>query len=298
MNNSTPLHRAPGEGSASNSGDLARRLEAEIRAGRVELPILPQVALRVQRLVGDDAPLDRIVAVIEQEPAYATALLRYANSVAFVGLREVSELRQAVSRLGLSAVEQTVVGISARQVFASRDSADQEILRRLWDHSVITALAARRIAARMPGTGPEVAFLAGLLHDIGKPLILRAATLVREVDKAGRVDDATLFSCFEELHCEMGEFMLESWSLPAVIQKVVRHHHDSDLAACGEPLVAIVAFASRLANKLGSSLVADPGTPLLELQSAALLKLDDVRLASLTVDVEDDVQRSRVALAA
>ncbi len=297
MNNSNPLYRAPGDGSAAY-GDLARRLEAEISAGNVELPVLPEVALRVQKLVGDDAPLDRIVAVIEQEPAYATALMRYANSVAFAGLREVTELRQAVSRLGLSAVEQTVVGISARQVFASRDSADQEILHRLWDHSVITALAARRIAARIPGTGPEFAFLAGLLHDIGKPLILRAATLLRERDKTPRVDDATLFACFEELHCVIGESLLESWNVPAAIQVVVRHHHDSDLAASGEPLVAIIAFASRLANKLGSSLVADAGTPLLELQSATLLKLDDVRLASLTVDVEDDVQRARVALAA
>ena len=109
---------------AGGSGvSLASRIEAEIRAGRVELPVLPEAAARIREITARDGGAREIVAVIEREQSLAAAILRYANSVAYAGLREITDLQQAVTRLGLGTVEQTVLALSAKGAFAALDKA-------------------------------------------------------------------------------------------------------------------------------------------------------------------------------
>lgn len=100
---------------------LAVRIERDIREGRIALPVLPRIALHVQELIEQDAGTPVIVEAIEREPTIAAALVRYANSIAYAGLREVTDLHQAVLRLGHKPVQQTVLALAARTVFDTRD---------------------------------------------------------------------------------------------------------------------------------------------------------------------------------
>lgn len=275
---------------------LATQIQEEIRAGRIEVPVLPEVAVRVRQIIAQEGPISDIVAVIEREPAFAAAVLRYANSVAFAGLKEITDLKQAVTRLGLVSVEQTILAISARNAFKSSDPHDQQILRTLWNHSMAAALGARRIASRIPGVSPELAFLGGLLHDIGKTVILRCASGLRQKDPAhNTLSETALMEFFDSLHAKVGESLFESWQLPHQIRDVVRRHHDENLGP-SDVLIGIVSFADRMAAKLGASLSPDSSISLLDSKAASLIKLDDVRLACLIVDVEDDMQRMREIL--
>jgi HD-like signal output (HDOD) protein len=284
-------------GRAPLEAPLVERIEAEILNGRVELPVLPEIALRVRALASRDCRISEIVSVIETEPAFAAAVMRYANSVAFAGLREVDELQQAVTRLGLGAVEQTIVAISAKRAFAADRPEHQALLRRLWDHSVATALAARRISCRIATVHAETAFLAGLLHDIGKVVILRSAALVWKRERPGSAPSASeLLELFDALHCRVGDSLCAVWNLPPPIREVVRRHHDRALEHPGESLVAIVAFANLMAARLGASLRPAPPGSLLESPAATALLLDEGKLESLLADVEDDLRRAREAL--
>lgn len=282
---------------ASEDLSLARVVEAEIQAGNVELPVLPEVAVRVRELVAREASVREIVDVIEQEPAFAAAVLRYANSVAYAGLREIKDLQQAVTRLGLSAVEQTLLALAAKHAFRSSDPQDERIFRALWNHSIVTALASRRLASRTHGVGPELAFLGGLLHDVGKVVILHcAANLRRKQPQRFQISETALLEFFDALHCKVGDSLFDRWNLPQEIRTVVRRHHDERFQGPEDQLVAMVAFANQLAAKLGASLRPDPDRSLLDSPAAALLRLDDVRLASLIVDVEDDIERVQGAI--
>jgi putative nucleotidyltransferase with HDIG domain len=264
-------------------------IEAEIRAGNVDLPVLPEIAVRVRELIAKDCNLRELAETIEREPAYVAAILRYANSVAFAGLKQVADLPQAMSRLGMKAVEQTVLAISARQAFASPHPADARIFRRLWEHSVTTALAARRLAVH--GVGTELAFLAGLLHDIGKVVVLRSAADLRSQNpERYNFSELVLLEFLDALHCRIGDAFLESWNIPMEVREVVRRHHD-DTFGPDAILLAIVACADLVAAKLGFALRPNPDLHLLESPAAQLLHLDDVKVASLLIDVEDDVAR-------
>src|SRR5919197_1351452 len=91
-----------------------QRVEAEIRSGNFELPVLPEVAVPGRQIVADDGPTTAVVDVVAREPAFAAALLRYANSVAFSGLRKITDLREAITRLGMQSVMQTILAIASR----------------------------------------------------------------------------------------------------------------------------------------------------------------------------------------
>lgn len=268
---------------------LAVKVEREIREGRLTLPVMPQVAMQVRALIESDAGIPAIVAVIERDPSMAAALIKYANSAAYAGLRDIKELSQAVMRLGLMPVQQTVLALSARSVFTSNDKEHIELYKRIWFHSITTAMAARRLASRVR-VPAETAFLAGLVHDIGKVVVLQCVAKLRGRAPGGFViDESTLLEFVDALHCTVGDMLFQAWNIPADLREVLRRHHDTTLNGSGDMLVAIVQMADMMAAKVGASLHPDPDLPLIETPAGALLRLDDVKLASLLVELEDDM---------
>lgn len=286
---------APHESGAHDpNSTLASLIESEIRKGAVELPVLPAAAAQVRQIVaGGGGPRD-IAAVLGHDPVLAASILRHANSAAYAGLREVADLQQAVTRLGTSSVDRTVLALSARNAFAPYDHLDKDLYEMLWTHSMTAAAAARRLTPRSGGFSPETVFLAALLHDMGKIVVLRCAAALRRRDPVRfRFERATLLEFFDALHCTTGDSLCESWHLPPEVKDVMRRHHDVGLSGPQDALVAIVQLANKVAAKLGASLRPDQEISLLDTPGAQLLRLDDVKLASVLVEIEDEVSALR-----
>lgn len=270
---------------------LALRLEREIRAGRVELPVLPKVALEVQDLIDREADTTSIVRALEREPSVAASLIRYAHAAVFAGLPDVKDLQQAVMRLGRGAVRNTVVSLSAKGAFGGRTGPYKEIYQTIWLHSITTAIAARRLAGH-GGVSGEVAFLGGLIHDIGKVVVLRGIETLRTKDPKGFViDDHNITDFMDALHCTVGDILCETWRIPAELRDAVRRHHQEDLTVPGDCLTAVVQMANLMATKIGASLRPDETLRLVDRPAASLLRLDDVKIASILVDLEDERER-------
>jgi putative nucleotidyltransferase with HDIG domain len=269
---------------------LAARLEREIREGRVELPILPQAAVDVQELIARDAGLPAIVRAIEREPIVAAALVKYANAAVYAGLRDVTDLQQAIARLGLDSVRETVVSLSARAAFKADNPAQAKYYSTIWTHSLTTAVAARRLA-EFVSVPKETAFLAGLLHDIGRICVLRGITTLRTRDPKGFVlPDNTIGEFTDALHCAMGEVLCQAWNIPVELSDAIKRHHDVNLTEPKDTLAAVVQVADLMAAKIGASLHPEPNMKLVERPSFAALQLDDVKIAMLLVELEDECE--------
>jgi putative nucleotidyltransferase with HDIG domain len=267
---------------------LAARLEREIREGRVELPVLPRAAIEVQELITRDADLPSIVRAIEHEPTVAAALVKYANAAVYAGLRDATDLQQAVARLGLNQVQQTVVSLSAKAAFKADNAAQAKYYATIWKHSLTTAVAARRLA-EFVNVPKETAFLAGLLHDIGRVCVLRGIMTLRKRDPKGFVlPDNTIGEFTDALHCAMGEVLCKAWNIPAELSDAIKRHHDTNLTEQKDRLAAVVQVADLMAAKVGASLHPEPNMKLVERPSFAALQLDDVRIAMLLVELEDE----------
>ncbi len=286
--NAGPTPRPGAEGEQAAPDPLAIRLEREIRAGHIALPVLPKVALEVQNLIDADADTAALVHAIEREPTVAAALLRYANAAVYAGLRDVSDLQQAIMRLGRSSVRHTVVSLSARSAFTGDATVHHDLYQKIWTHSLTTAIAARRLAAFV-SVSPETAFLAGLLHDIGKIVVLRGIETLRKRDPVGfKVAEHTVSEFMDALHCSVGETLCKAWNIPNELRDAVARHHVVALTGPEDVLAAIVQVADLMAIKVGASLHPDPKVTLLDRQAAELLRLDDVKIASLIVELEDE----------
>jgi len=269
---------------------LAARLEREIREGRVELPVLPRAAVEVQELIARDADLPSIVRAIEREPTVAAALVKYANAAVYAGLRDVTDLQQAVARLGLNQVRETVVSLSAKAAFKADNPAQAKYYATIWKHSLTTAVAARRLA-EFVSAPKETAFLAGLLHDIGRICVLRGITTLRKRDPKGFVlPDNTIAEFTDALHCPMGEVLCQAWNIPAELSDAIKRHHDQNLTEPKDLLAAVVQVADLMAAKIGASLHPEPNLKLVERPAFAALQLDDVKVAMLLVELEDECE--------
>ena len=213
--------------SPSASGrNLQRRIERRLK----ELPVLPAALTELMRLDKDsNSYFDDIVSVVEREPTFAIRALRAANSAANAPASPITRIRDAVSRVGCSNTTALLLSATVTRVFVPR--TDWE--RGLWRHSLHVAVASRTLARMFSGGAidPEVAYLCGLLHDLGRfVMFLEAPEVLQKIDEAEWDEPDALIEAERQvcglLHTELGERICELWSLPPVVASVVRHHHD------------------------------------------------------------------------
>lgn len=272
---------------------LTTRIQSLVESGRVSIPPLPQIVNRLRTLLNDEARASakRIADLIHTEPAAAATVLKLANSAAFGGLHRISDLSQAIARLGFRQVSSTVTTLVHRSHFHSDDPLKIELLRVLWGHAVATALASKHLA-QLTGADPEESYVAGLLHDTGKLLVLKGVDHLEERSGSGDITPAVLDELMTILHTDLGYKALLSWHLPQPICEAALRHHNEDLDS-SESLVIRVQAADAISQKIGEHLNPNPGLDLLEIHSIERMNLSDIELASLMVDVEDEIAEIR-----
>ena len=208
--------------------NLRSRLESRIEAGELELPLLPDVSAQVLGACQDEAADRREVAeLIHRDPSLAGHVLRVANSAAYAPGVPIVSLQQAVSRLGFGALCGMAIS-AAVQSGLFRVSGHERTLERLWQHSAIAAAWAKEIA-RMRRKNVEAAFLCGLLHDIGKPVVLQALRSLIELTGFELADE--LYDAWvDEFHPAVGAGLLDKWQLPSWMVEAVAYHHEPEQA--------------------------------------------------------------------
>jgi putative nucleotidyltransferase with HDIG domain len=235
------------------AAELGKIVLARIASGRLTLPVMPEVANRCLAHLRDPKIQQRkITAEIEREPLLAASILRNALTASNAGAG-VKTLDQAISCLGLQKLKSLLVEFMARELFRSGDSRIQSATKQVWDHSIAVAVLARDIAALTGGVDSDTCYLAGLLHDIGKPIIV-AMLLEAERrlggDKANWIDVRVWLRSVEQMHRQVGIALADEWKLPEDVVAVLRDCSEYDTANRGGP-ANIVRFANALAKREG-----------------------------------------------
>ncbi|MFN7954421.1 MAG: HDOD domain-containing protein [bacterium] len=232
---------------------LRRQVSEDIREDRIEAPLLPSVAVELMRLTAtSEFQLRDVVSVIERDQFITAKVLKTANSAFFAGTREVASLREAVQRLGVVNVRDIVLAISFRSAIL-RDQRYKAAMTRLWEHALLCGNITRQVA-KMKRLPMDEAFLAGLLHDIGKPTLVISLMNIERVlrDRAGiQFEPGDYFEVvFDEFHEKVGALVASSWKLPSTCRRAIEYHHRPQDDDEHSLLVAAVHLADRLCYAL------------------------------------------------
>ena len=243
---------------ARSAGQVfVRDLKARLVADAVDLPSLPEIALRIRHaLAADDVDTEQIIRLIGMEPALATRLLRTANCALFYrGAKPVTNLRMAVTRLGYRMVRIVSVSLAAQQVFIGYAVESlRPYLEEIWRHSIRVAALGYLLAKRSGIGDAEEAFLAGLLHEVGKLYILMQAKDRMELFKS----EAAFASIMAERHADIGHAIISAWEFSEDLATAIGEHEFCGLECGDQPsLTEMLAVANFLANRMESGLNED-----------------------------------------
>ncbi len=219
-----------------------------------DLPPMPAAAARALRMARDpEATTETLAKVVLTDAALAARVLTMSRSVLYLRRTSPRSLHEAIVTVGFQGLRRILMAASARSAYSVNDQVAQS----LWAHSLATALAADEIAKaddQGSASGGGDAFIAGLLHDVGK-LIFHLGD-PKAYARLGLFDAAKEQEIFGATHDVVGACVAKIWELDdEVVQAILGHH----VPGGASPLATVVARADRLATEIGYGSVMVPG---------------------------------------
>ncbi len=262
----------------------------EIVAWVGDLPPLPHVAAQALNLIEDpDATAGKLTELLGGDTALAARVLKIANSAMFSRQRAITTINQAIMTIGFKTLKGIIVAATLRQL----NRKYGQIEKMIWENSLCTAIACRQIAYKMRKNYVEELFLLGLLHDLGKLVLMRQVPQdykkVIESSRDGKTYIEAELRHFNFGHPLIGALVAKKWNFPMETCQVILHHHDPSLDEL-EPTLKektfLVCFGDLVAHSLGYG--HGEGYPDMSealIKTAAALQFDEEMLTQLKEDV-------------
>ena len=265
-----------------------------------KLPSLPHILIKLLRACRDeDICFDTVSDIISKDAALSAKIVSVANSPVYGRARHLNSLKHTLMFLGLDTIKSIAITAAVQQFFSRYSNEKSQFLKTFWKHSLGCALIARSLAKLTSYKYVEEAYLAGLLHDIGKLVFESHAEfdynrLTHGVHPAEEVL-ALEQQHFEITHDELGARLLEKWELTDVVSDAVRYHHaELEDIQDAHHLVKIINLANILSssNADAAAISLSCSANLFDLSEAIIRELIDDALqevakiaASLKIDI-------------
>jgi putative nucleotidyltransferase with HDIG domain len=237
--------------------ELELLLSRRVKQDALTISALPSsVARCLEVLRQPEYETRELVQIVETDVALAARITRLASSVAAGpgAMQPTMSLSAAMNRMGTRKVRSVLLESAVEKLFVSKDQNIADATLAAWKHSRAVAIIARDLRALAGGGDSEEAYLVGLLHDIGKPLVvamlLDAERQISELRGRPWVDAKRWKRVLRALHRKVGVMVVEKWHLSPDIVKSVRDCDDFDASDRGS-LANLVCFANALSKTSG-----------------------------------------------
>ncbi len=221
------------------------------------LPVLPEVALRVRDVMANErSSFEAIAEIVETEQGMTARLLQVANSPIYAGLERIKNIQQAVGRLGIRETRNILQAVIAQNLFKTKIKTLDEMMKALWLHSLSTAYSNEVIAQKLEIAESNDYFMMGLLHDVGRLLVIHLVEMGRQEGrwKEEDITEDIILQVMNMRHNDLGARLLELWLYPSQFRDVVRLHDDTgNIERRAEPVI-VTHFSNVLTRKVGFSL--------------------------------------------
>lgn len=250
----------------------------------MKLPHSPGNMMRISNLLRDENASTRVIAeAIGFEPELVMRIIRLANSPLYALLREVVSVNTAIDTIGTKEILNIVIMELASATFA-RQIQNSPVAKKIWEHSLAVAVIARELSRVMGLRGAEEVFTCGLLHDIGK-LVLISHNNEDFMSLMEINEESELLWSEQKLygynHAEVGSLVAKRWQLPEIICYSILHHHDPSQSDQAALVTHIINTADMIANAEGHGLRAEDPAKIFDSESFIMLGLNETQLENV-----------------
>lgn len=223
---------------------------------------MPQILIKLlAHLQADDLGMPELAALVAKDAGMTGKILTVATSSAYHRNSRQPNLEQAMVALGTDMIKTLVISDSVFQTFNSFPNSGATDLRAFWKNSLMAAVLAREVARRIGYAQPEEAYLAGLLHNVGRLALLATAPKEYAFNFTARDDEdlcAVEQRTLQITHAEAGAWLVERWQLDSFLADSVLYHHEpSERLEAAHPLIRIVRVAHVLSSHANDEALVD-----------------------------------------
>jgi HD-like signal output (HDOD) protein len=294
------LQDAPTLGSLAPSGSVMAGVMSVIPEVIPELPVLAEIPQRVVATIHDPiSSIQDVVEIVEDDAVMSTKVLSVANSAYFATVTEIGDLSTACSRLGMRALVNIAHAMSTANQYNSPIPEARHLMERLWRHAVATAHCAEAVA-RVAAIDSNLVYIAGLLHDIGKVVLVDAIT-TKYSGNVGRLKEApdVLARAIEPFSPLVGLHVAQHWNLQGELL-VTLYYANDPAATIREDCVRLshcVKLASDIAEAKGFG-VAQTSSPVdTKHPSIGALGLSEEQFHGLSAELDEKLDEAVGAFA-
>ena len=225
--------------------DLLTTLEQRIQGGNLTLPVLPQVSSQVMQLVHDpDSDAAALTQIIQSDQSMAGHVMRISNSAAYSPVAKITSLQQAIARLGMQTISEiSLAATMGPKMFPAKGF--ESLIGEIWQSSLATALWSREIS-RLARKNVEIAFLCGLLGEIGRPVVLQTVLQISE-EIGVLVDRESMQPLIHSFQTQVGVQLVDHWQLPEIVGHTITGLSGIEVDANAQGIVDIVKAAKLFA---------------------------------------------------
>ena len=228
---------------------------AELSAKIKSFPALPAIVNHILKITADPkSTVEELIDAIRPDLALNTAILKISNSAFFGQMRQVSSLKQALLVIGFSEVQNIVLSKAVFNHFKKIRSNSPFKIHAFWEHSFLCGLAAKVIATELALDTNEF-FVAGLIHDVGKLVVLmtmpddfQSIVAMSQPDPLDTIQAEK--SVIGTTHDKIGMGLLTRWMFPACLIKATGFHHQPEKAVENQMFPVIIHIANSLAHMI------------------------------------------------
>jgi putative nucleotidyltransferase with HDIG domain len=223
---------------------------------RCKMPVMPRMAIRIMKLTSGPNAREELQHIISMDQTLTSQILAIANS-SFYGLRRnIDTISEAIFVLGFNAVKAIALAISTKEIYGNHGILSQK----LWEHAIGVSIIASKVADKLhiADFQPEEAVVGGLLHDVGKAVMLQGISeSYQSLIKRVYSEHVSYIRLEKEVfgfdHQDVGALLIEQWSLPERLIKLVQYHHNcQSIDDEGvKTLCEIVRYADFICTRLG-----------------------------------------------
>lgn len=257
------------------------------KSGEVNLPSAPQISIKFKEMIDKGVNLKELGDLLRQDVAISFKLISVANSVVYRGMVESKTVEQAVNRLGLKTTKQYVEAISNRSLYTTTNKKFVEFIENLWKHSLSCAYASQFVSEGLNLKLSDDAFTLGLLHDIGKLVLLQ---VFGELEIKGQLgEDINRIEMFDDLDTHHGKFgaaLLKRWKFSSPYIQIAMYHDNLEEVDPMLKDLLVVHFANLLVKSMGYDITEQVEIDVEGAESTRLLEIDTTMITEFKDQVK------------